>query len=111
MLRLHGFSFSNYHSLVKVVLIEKGIEFDEVTVFPPADQDYLSKNPTGKFPCLELEDGTFLGETQVILNYLEEAYPRTPLLPTDPLARKCHQTRVRPPRPQGSSDGSARSVV
>jgi glutathione S-transferase len=36
---------------------------------------------------LEIEDGTFLGESKVILNYLEDAYPDVPLLPADPLAR------------------------
>jgi glutathione S-transferase len=87
MLRLHGFAFSNYHNLVKVVLIEKGIEFEEITAYPPADEAYLSKNPTGKYPCLEFEDGTFIGETKVILNYLEEAYSQVPLLPRDPLDR------------------------
>jgi len=87
MLRLHGFAFSNYHSLVKVVLLEKGIDFEEVTSYPPADAAYLSKNPTGKFPCLELDDGSFLGESRVILDYLEEVYPRVALLPSDPLRR------------------------
>ena len=87
MLRLHGFAFSNYHNLVKVVLLEKGIDFEEVTSYPPADDSYLSKNPTGKFPCLELEDGSFLGESRVILDYLEEVYPRVALLPSDPLRR------------------------
>ncbi len=53
MLRLHGFAFSNYHNLVKVVLLEKEIEFEEVTAYPPADDAYRSKNATGKFPCLE----------------------------------------------------------
>ena len=87
MLRLHGFASSNYHNLVKVVLIEKGIAFEEVTAYPPADEAYKSKNPTGKYPCLETEDGSLLGESQVILNYLEEAYPDVRLLPADPLAR------------------------
>ncbi len=87
MLRLHGFAFSNYHNVVKVVLLEKEIEFKEVTAYPPADDAYRSKNATGKFPCLEIEDGSFLGETKVILNYLEEVYPQQPLLPAEPLAR------------------------
>ena len=87
MLRLHGFSFSNYHNLVKVVLLEKGIPFEEVVTYPPADEAYRAKNPSGKYPCLELEDGTFLGESKVILNYLEDAYPRVPLLPEDPSRR------------------------
>jgi len=87
VLRLHGFAFSNYHNVVKIVLIEKGLEFEEVPAYPPADEGYLSKNPTGKYPCLETEDGSFLGESKVILNYLEEAYPEVPLLPADPLGR------------------------
>ena len=87
MVRLHGFPFSNYHNVVKVVLLEKGVEFEEVVAYPPADESYRAKNPTGKFPCLETEAGTFLGESKVILNYLEDAYPGVPLLPADPLAR------------------------
>jgi glutathione S-transferase len=87
MLRLHGFASSNYHNVVKLVLIEKGLEFEEVTSYPPADEAYRSKNPIGKFPCLETEDGVVLGESKVILDYLEDAYPAVPLLPADPLER------------------------
>jgi glutathione S-transferase len=87
MLRLHGFRFSTYYNVVKVVLIEKGIDFEEVVAYPPADEAYRTRNPTGKYPCLELEDGSFLGESQVILNYLEDAYPTVPLLPAGPLRR------------------------
>jgi glutathione S-transferase len=87
MLRLHGFASSNYYNVVKLVLIEKGLAFEEVIAYPPADEAYRSKNPTGKFPCLETEDGSLLGESKVILNYLEEAYPQVPLLPPDPLGR------------------------
>jgi glutathione S-transferase len=87
MLRLHGFRFSNYHNVVKVVLLEKGLAFEEIVTYPPADDAYQAKNPTGKYPCLEVEDGIFLGESKVILNYLEDAYPEMPLLPANPLER------------------------
>jgi glutathione S-transferase len=87
MVRLHGFRFSNYHNVVKVVLLEKGIPFEEVVTYPPADEAYRAKNPTGKYPCLEIENGTFLGESKVILNYLEDAYPDVPLLPAEPSKR------------------------
>jgi len=87
MLRLHGFPFSNYHNVVKVVLLEKGLVFDEVVAYPPADDAYRAKNPTGKFPCLEIDDGRYLGESKVILNYLEDAYPDPPLLPANPADR------------------------
>jgi glutathione S-transferase len=87
MLRLHGFPFSNYHNVVKVVLLEKGLDFEEVVTYPPADEIYRSKNPTGKYPCLEIEEGTFLGESKVILDYLEDTYPDVRLLPANPLER------------------------
>ena len=87
MIRLHGFASSNYHNVVKLVLLEKRIAFEEVTSYPPADAAYQARNPTGKYPCLELPNGTFLGESKVILNYLEEAHPEPPLLPADPVAR------------------------
>src|SRR5258706_9490043 len=40
----------------------------------------------GKVPYLDV-GGTRLCESEVILEYLEEAYPQKPLLPKDPLAR------------------------
>jgi len=45
---------------------------------------YLAKNPAGKIPALELDDGTVLGESGAILWYLAEG---TPYLPDDRVAR------------------------
>jgi glutathione S-transferase len=41
----------------------------------------------GKVPFLELDDGRRLSESQVICEYLEEAYPQHALLPKDSFAR------------------------
>ena len=46
--------------------------------------EFLARNPNGKVPTLGLEDGTFLPESNAILNYLAEG---TPLLPTERLSR------------------------
>ena len=43
-------------------------------------------------PILELDDGTCLGESQVIIEYLEERYPDPPMIGTDALSRA--QTRA-----------------
>lgn len=45
---------------------------------------FLAKNPNGKIPVLELEDGTCLWESNAILNFLAEG---TPLLLTEPRLR------------------------
>jgi len=42
--------------------------------------EFLAKNPIGKVPTIELEDGRFLAESNAILLHFAEG---TPLLPTD----------------------------
>lgn len=87
MLRLHGFALSNYYNKVKIVLIEKGVAFEEVACRLPLDEAGLRLSPMGKIPFLELDDGSALSESGVILEYLEDRYPSPALLPADPLAR------------------------
>jgi glutathione S-transferase len=82
MLKLYGFAVSDYFNMVKHALLEKGVAFEEITVFPDQAPEYLAKSPMGKVPCIETEQG-FLCETTVILDYLEAAYPEKPLLPAD----------------------------
>jgi glutathione S-transferase len=45
---------------------------------------FLEKNPNGKIPVLELEDGTCLWESNAILNFLAEG---TTFLPSEPRLR------------------------
>jgi glutathione S-transferase len=88
MLRLCGFRISNYHNKVRIALLEKGIVFEEDdTLRPKQSDEYLARSPMGKAPFLELEDGRRLTESQVICEYLEDAYPQKPLLPREPLQR------------------------
>ena len=88
MLKLCGFRISNYHNKVRIVLLEKGIEFEEDDACTPKQTDeYLARSPMGKAPFLELDGGRRLSESQVICEYLEEAYPQKPLLPRDPFER------------------------
>jgi len=82
MLKLHGFAVSNYYNVVKHALLYKGIAFEEVLVRPDQSPELLAKSPMGKVPFLETEHG-ILTEANVILEYLDEAYPETPLYPTD----------------------------
>ena len=86
MLKLHGFPLSNYYNMVKIALLEKGIEFELVDAHPSQDDDYLGHSPMGKVPCLETPQG-FLSETSVIFEYLEDTGEGPALLPTDPYER------------------------
>ncbi|MDA1117333.1 MAG: glutathione S-transferase [Proteobacteria bacterium] len=83
MIRLCGFRISNYHNKVRIALLEKGVAFEEDENVRPSQKDeYVAKSPMGKVPYLEV-DGTRIRESSVILEYLEEAYPKKPLLPKD----------------------------
>jgi glutathione S-transferase len=87
MIRVCGFRVSNYHNKVLIALYEKGVPFEEdSSVKPSQSPEYLALSPMGKVPYAEI-DGTRLSESEVILEYLEDAYPAKPLLPKDPLAR------------------------
>lgn len=86
MLTLAGFSVSNYHNKVKLALYEKGVAFDEQLNWASKDEETLCCSPLGKVPFLKTDQGA-LCESQVILEYLEDAFPEHPLLPADPWQR------------------------
>ncbi len=85
MITLYGFSASNYYNKVKLVLLEKAIPFEEKLQWLDGSPELLAKSPLGKIPFIEA-GGQLLCESQVIVDYLESAYPQHPLLPRDPLA-------------------------
>jgi glutathione S-transferase len=85
-LKLCGFATSNYYNKVKMQLMEKGVPFEEVLVWPSQDRAHLARSPRGKLPYIEV-DGRTLAESEVICEYIEEAYPQKPLLPKDPFER------------------------
>ena len=84
MITLCGFAVSNYYNKVKMVLLEKGIAFTEEYVATGAkDEATLTASPLGKVPFIRLEDGRTLCESEVIVEYLEQAHPTPPLVPAD----------------------------
>ncbi|MDF1833205.1 MAG: glutathione S-transferase family protein [Porticoccaceae bacterium] len=86
MFKLYGFPVSNYYNMVKLTLLEKGFEFEEVITRPSQEDDFLNKSPMGKIPCLEIEEGP-LSETNVIFDFLEDISSEVPLYPEDPYQR------------------------
>jgi len=86
MLKLHGIPISNYTNMVKVCLIEKGLEFEEVKTPPSQEDGFLQMSPMGKVPCLETDQG-YLSETYAIIDYIDHIQPEPPLFPSDPYQR------------------------
>ncbi|WP_077036739.1 glutathione S-transferase [Pelomonas sp. KK5] len=83
---LCGFSLSNYYNKAKMALLEKGIPFTEETVMTHShEQAVLDCTPLGKVPFIRTPQGA-LCESQVIVDWLEAAYPQVPLIPAEPFA-------------------------
>lgn len=85
MIKLYGLKMSNYYSLTKAVLIEKGLDFEEVKAPPSQNDEYLQRSPMGKMPSIEV-DGQFMSESIAIFTYVEALQPEPALLPSDPFA-------------------------
>jgi glutathione S-transferase len=85
MIKLYGLRMSNYYSLTKALLIEKGLDFEEVNAPPTQESDNLARTPMGKMPSIEV-NGRFMSESLAIFNYLERLQPEPALLPKDPFA-------------------------
>ena len=83
MIKLYGLRMSNYYSLVKAVLIEKGLDFEEIKAPPTQKEDNLARSPMGKMPSIEV-DGQYMSESLAIITYLEQMSDNSPLIPTDP---------------------------
>lgn len=74
--------------VARVMLAEKGLPFEPVVEKPwERRTDFLKMNPAGEVPVLVEEDGTIVAGGLAVIEYLEEAYPDTPLLPREVAAR------------------------
>ena len=85
MIELYGLRLSNYYSLIKALLIEKELPFEEVSAPPTQDEDNLARTPMGKMPSIGV-DGKYLSESLAIVEYLERLQPEPQMIPSDPFA-------------------------
>ncbi len=88
MLRLYDYSDSGNGYKVRLLLNQLAIPFElielDIIEGETRTPEFLARNPNGKIPVLELEDGAFLPESDAILFYLAEG---TPFLPDERLGR------------------------
>ena len=87
-IKLYSYWRSSAAYRVRIALNVKGLPFETVSVsLAPGNADqkkdaYRAVNPQMLVPFLE--DGNIaIGQSMAILEYLEEAYPDTPLLPSN----------------------------
>ena len=87
-MKLYDFPGAPNPRRVRIFLNEKGLEFETVRCdLGKGEQklpEFLDKNPSGKIPVLELDDGRCLGESVAICRYLEAIAPEPNLFGADP---------------------------
>lgn len=75
---------------VRMFLAEKGIDIPRVQVDLRKGEhkapEFLRRNPSGKVPVLELDDGTCIAESVAICRYLEALHPEPALFGTTPVS-------------------------
>ena len=115
-MKLYQTYTSPFPTRVRLMLYAKGIEAEIIE--PPgfhssaeSKGDYFAINPIGRVPTLVLDDGRALPESEVICEYLEDAFPTPSLRPADPWGRCSTRraVRARPGTPAASPRPSRRS--
>ena len=82
---LHGYHYSVYVRIARLVLAEKDVAYDRVEVnpfSPDIPAAYLTLHPFGRVPTL-VHDGFALYETGAISRYIDRAFPGPSLQPRD----------------------------
>jgi glutathione S-transferase len=87
-MRLYDYAGSANAYKVRLLLAQLQIPYERVPVEIFAGESrtpaFLEKNPAGRVPVIELEDGTCLAESSAILWHLARG---TELFPADPLSQ------------------------
>jgi glutathione S-transferase len=86
MIKLYTFPPSTNSRKVRIALLEKGLEFERITVDlskrEQKNPEYLQIHPFGQIPALD-DEGFIVYDSTIINEYLEDEYPYPPLLPKD----------------------------
>jgi glutathione S-transferase len=95
-MKLYVFPVAPNPTKVRLYLAEKraaGARLDveerqvDLTAGEQRSADHLRRSPRGVLPVLELDDGSHVGESLAIIEYLEERYPEPTMLGDTPVAR------------------------
>ena len=84
-----------YCHMVRIVLAEKGINYEATDVdINDTPEDLKDLNPYNEVPTLVDRDLVLYGH-QVIMEYLDERFPHPPLMPVDPVSRARNRLMLR----------------
>jgi len=90
MMTFYGYFRSSTSYRTRIAMNLKGLDYDYIAINLAQDEqlknEFLSLNPQGLVPVLQADD-LLLFQSPAILEWLEEVYPKNPLLPKDAAGR------------------------
>ena len=98
-MKLYDFPSAPNPRRVKIFAAEKGIDLElvncDMSKREHKSEEFLKKNPSGKIPVLELDDGRCISESVAICRYLESIEPEPNLFGKDPFELAFIESRNR----------------
>jgi maleylacetoacetate isomerase len=85
-LKLYSMDFNSAGQRVRTALHLKGLDFEYISIKKLGWDAYRKINPQGLAPTLDV-DGRLFAQSTAIFEFIEETWPRPPLLPADPVER------------------------
>jgi len=88
-MKLYMFQVAPNPTKVRLYLAEKAASGTEIPIaqvsvnLPKGEHrnpEHLARNPLGRLPVLELDDGSYIKESLSIIEYLEEGYSEPPMI-------------------------------
>lgn len=87
MMKLYSGSVDPFSHRCRIVLFEKGMDFEVIDVdLANKTEDLAILNPYGSVPVL-VERDLVLSEANIINEYIDERFPHPQLMPADPVMR------------------------
>ncbi len=92
MLRLYSYWRSSAAYRVRIALALKGLDYETIPIHLVRDggeqlqPGFRALNPQGRVPLLE-HDGVVISQSLAIIEYLDEVFPASPVLPADAQGR------------------------
>ncbi|MEE9332393.1 MAG: glutathione S-transferase N-terminal domain-containing protein [Methylophilaceae bacterium] len=87
MMKLYSGSVDPFSHRCRIVLFEKGMDFEVIDVdLANKTEDLAVLNPYGSVPVL-VERDLVLSEANIINEYIDERFPHPQLMPADPVMR------------------------
>ena len=90
-MKLYYFPIAPNPTKVRIYLAEKGLELPTQLVSliegEQKSPEFLAKNPAGTLPVLELDDGSYVCDSNAIIEYLEERHPEPSMWGSTPEER------------------------